>query len=186
MEIKKILKLLKKNALYLLVFLVAGAFLGAYLGKSAKSSPHAQLDLFIAPKNVQKTQASDDYYLQEQARNFTDSALVILESPDFTNGLTTPGQSISAAKLAPQVVRLTTSAGTNQDAQNLLANTIDSFNGKLAGLTADNLNMSLKPISTSARTFTPVVSTGVFSAAGAIFGLLFALVVVALRAYFDL
>jgi len=185
MELKKVIDLFKKNFIYLLVFAILGAIVGAYLGKNYKDVPHAQLDVFIAPKNVPKVQANDNYYLQEEARNFTDSAIVILESPDFAKGLTGPGQTIGASKLAPQIVRLTASATSNEEASTLLNNTIGKFNTKIAELTREDQTLLLSPITSEPRNFTPAVNTKVIITAGALFGLLFAAFVISLRQYLD-
>lgn len=185
MELKKILTIFKKNVVYLLVFVVIGAVVGAYLGKNYKDVPHAQLDVFLTPKNVPKVQANDNYYLQEEARNFTDSAVVILESPDFAKGLTQSGETISASKLSAQLIRLTASALSDERASALLNDTINKFNTKIPELTAEDRTVLLKPIATEPRNFTPAVNTKVLILTGALFGFLFAAFVISLREYLD-
>ncbi|GEM_PF-3032077 len=186
MEIKEILKELKKSLVFLLTLSLLGAVIGFYLSKNLENFPHAQLDVFISPPGSNISASNENYYNQEQARNFTDTAIVILESPDFANTIKGQNGSITAAKLAPQLIRITSQSETEEGAKNLLLNSLADFNRKLDTLVEGNQKLVLKPIAAEPRVFIPVINSKIVAMAGMIFGLAFALFVITLKKYFRL
>lgn len=181
MELKEYLKIITKNAWAILIFAAFGALIAFAI--SGRASATIQLEqLFFLPAQNVPSQQNSDYYSQERARNFTDTAVAILESPDFAMELTSPG-SLSVRKVAPQVIRLTTSANDHQSAKSRLDESVAAFNSKMQELTSSP-SYELKAVGSGPhRTFAQPTKK-VATIFGALAGGVFALFVIGLKNYF--
>ena len=187
MELKEYLKILQKNAHLIALFVVLGAALAiVFASKFNKGPRYEQLFFLTSPKETQDTAYRfEGFYAIEKARNFTDTALAIIASPDFKNEVTTEGNTLSARKIAPQVVRLSISAANLDSAKSTMNRTRDRFNQKIVDLTGAS-EFQLKPIGT---VIVPVASRPAPEALiifGAIAGVVFALVTIGFKTYFKL
>jgi capsular polysaccharide biosynthesis protein len=188
MEFREYLKILKKNFLLIFILGIAG-FLVSFV--TVKKLPtgyeKSQLVYVVIPKIAQnQTYNFEGYFSQEKARNFTDTAIAILESPDFSGEILTPGEALNIRKVAPQVIRITAVANDSQSADSLITKTITGFNQKMFALTNEDQQPQIKLIGKSQ----PAVFTGqnpkIITAFGFLAGVFFAIFVISLKTFLKL
>ena len=177
------LKILRKDIVLILILSLAGSILALILTRSLPQGFSKTQNFYLAFQGDQ-SQNQSAYYAQEKARNFTDTAVAILDSADFRGEVQTPGETLSIKKIAPQVVRITAVANSSESAQNLMTSTVASFNAKLTTLNQNQIQ--LKEIGKSAEPFPAVDNKKVFAAAGFVLGAAFAILAVSLKTYFKL
>lgn len=185
MELKQYLKIVKKNLLLVLVLSVAGAVLALLLTKSLESG-FSQTQTFYVSSPIEGSPEYAGFYTQEKARNFTDTAVAILESLDFKKELVSPGDLIRTQKVAPQVVRITTISQDQQRAKALMGSTVDSFNTKIQKLSGNQPQIQLKELTTADEPQKITSNKLVFAAAGFVLGATAAILTVSLKTYFRL
>ena len=181
MELKEYLKIIKKYLTFIAICAVGGAALGAFSTKFLPKGYNLSQTVFLAPPQsiTQGTYNYEGFYAQEKARNFTDTAVAILESEDFKSEVTANDQALSVKKLAPQVIRLIAIGQSPASSQDLMAKTINTFNKKF-------IDLSLKPIGQSPKPTFQASSRKVYTTAGFVLGLVTAVVVISLKTYFKL
>ncbi len=180
MELKEYIQVARKNIVAFLFFAILGAILG-YLFAIKLPTGYSQTQLFyLAAMSSQDSK----YYTQETARNFTDTAVVILESADFKKEAQLPQSTgIAARKLAPQAISLTATAPSSEEAKDGLIKASQVFNQKMA--TISN-SIELKAIAPSPQGSQVVYSKKILAAAGFLIGVIFATITVAAKIYFKL
>lgn len=185
MELKNYLALLK-NYLPLIIICSALGGIFAYFGASRLPKGFSLSQTFYvslpASQNYQ-TYSFEGFYAQEKARNFTDTAVAILESADFKTQIITKNESVSARKLAPQIIRITATAQNQAETTQILDTVLTSFNRKIEALSAAPASPQLKEITESQTPVQIKLKTGVTTAAGFVLGLVFALLVISLKTY---
>lgn len=196
MELKEYLKVFKKYFAFILLVGLTGALI-AYI--STKSLPRAYsltqtfylAALTSTPGRSEPALQSQDiysyegYYAQEKARNFTDTAVAILDSDDFKSDVGEDSQNLAVRKMAPQVIRLTASAPNSQSAQKLMSKTINIFNEKSVTLADSRFVLSLKPISSHVPgPSRDQIDKKIITVFGLLLGFAFATFVVSLKTYF--
>lgn len=180
MELKQYIAILKKYWLFMAFFALAGAAIAALTAPNLTAGWRLeQTFLLQAPELEQDSQ--DRYYQQEIARNFTDSAVAILTSPSFSADVNAPG-TVSARKIASQVIRITVSFPNQQDTADTLTKTVLALNQKLAGLN----KLQLEALGTASGPYFWAVDAKIAAPAGALLGLAMAIFIVALKTYFKL
>lgn len=185
MELKQYLKIVKKNLLLVLVLSVAGAVLALLLTKSLGSGFFLTQTFYVSSP-IEGSPEYAGFYTQEKARNFTDTAVAILESLDFKKELVSSGDLITTQKVAPQVVRVTTTSQDRQRAKALMGSTVDSFNTKIQKLSGNQPQIQLKELASSDEPQKITRSKLVFAAAGLVLGATAAILTVSLKTYFRL
>lgn len=187
MELRDYFKILKKYLFFSLLSAAGGALLALVAITTATRGGTYQQHFFVSvPQEFAPTVQNfryEGYFAQEKARNFTDTAVAILTSVDFTSEFVPPDYSLSARKVAPQVVRIVASSGDGSAAQKLPAEAALHFNQKMIFLQATP-PARLIPISASPSLAASPPNKAVLSVFGAVVGSIFALAVVALKTYF--
>lgn len=173
MELKAFLKILSKYLLLILAFAILGLIAAYALAKAPQGAQVEQL--FFIPPSADSADLQAAYYGQETARNFTDTAVSILESADFRSSVPAQGQ-ITARKVAPQLIRISATANDAGAAKNLMETTINSFNQKFP--------QKLSAVGQGPHEVIPRPSKHIMLAAGLITGIIFALFVVSIKEYF--
>ncbi|OGD87350.1 hypothetical protein A3D81_02285 [Candidatus Curtissbacteria bacterium RIFCSPHIGHO2_02_FULL_40_17] len=203
MELAEYIKILKKNAYLVALFTVLGIALAlVFVSKINKGPRYEQLFFIMSVSEEERTPAErtgesiastkeaqdavyrfEGFYATEKARNFTDTALAIILSPDFKNEVTTQATALSARKIAPQLIRLSIYAANLDSARSTMNKTKDRFNQKIVDLTGDS-EFQLKPIGTAIVPVTAQPQPKALIIFGAIAGFVFALVTIGFKTYF--
>jgi len=187
MEFKQYLKILKANIILIAIFALIGLaialFASTKVSYSYKQSQLIYLET-IADQNT-PAQTFDGYYAQEKARNFTDTAVSILNSADFQSGLISQPLSIDTKKLSPQLIRITISIPNPQSQTDMLNQTVQSFNSKIKNITGSSYISAIVLSSPSPVAYS-APGKKVLAVAGLMIGFIFALCTIAAKTYFKL
>lgn len=184
MELKEYLEIIKKNILIIVLLTVLGAAVAFYFSQNFQSGYKFEQTLFISPQETSADIPQNSYYSLEKARNFTDTAVAILQSPDFTSSLDVQG-SVATRKLAPQVIRITTVAQDRQLAKSLMGEVINSFNTKIKELQPSSI-FQINTIGKVPDSQPASPSPKIVLAFGAASGFVVSLIAVGLKTYFRL
>ena len=186
MELTAYIKIIKKNILVIILLPVVGSLLAFYLSTKIQKGYGFAQTFYVAPEQStlqpQLTPDQSSYFTQEKVRNFTDTAVSILESPDFARDLAASG-AISIHKAAPQLIQITASSTDPQNAKTLMEKTVNTFNLKLKSL---SLDFQIKAIGTPAAPQKAVIASKIVVAFGAFAGLAVAILALSLKMYFRL
>lgn len=183
MELNQYLVIFKKHFIFIASFAILGSFFAFLLGSKLPSGYRAeQLFYIVDSQPAKEAEILPSYYSQEKARNFTDTAVAILSSPDFAN-YQSP---VSARKIAPQIIRLTATANDPQTAQNLVEKASINFNQKLRNSADLNSSLEIRAVGKSMPPTDIAISPKIALFGGFIIGLILAIFVVALKTYFKL
>ena len=185
MELKQYLKIFKQYSPLIIAFSLLGAALAFVLTPRLPSGYTAsQLFYVVSPKLAQNPSYNfEGYFIQEEARNFTDSAIAILSSADFTSELAGPNLSINARKAAPQVIRLSVTAETPENSRKLLTKAVSSFNQKMVDLTGDQA-VRIKAVGPEMEATFAGFNQKIMMVFGFLIGAIFAILTVSLKTYF--
>lgn len=190
MEINQLIPLIKKNALIIIIFAAIGAVTAATSANFFSSGFNHQRLYFLTSPNmtnqITDNPNSESYLLQEKSRNFTDSAIAILDSPDFKAETLDQGDSLQVRKVAPQVIRLNLISASPDNNNSKLDNVISEFNTKIQQLTKSTSSVELKPVGGLTPPSYSALSKKVLFAFGAVLGTAFALLVIGLKNYYKI
>lgn len=186
MELKKAIDLLKKDIFFLLLFAILGAIIG---WQAAKFLPqgYTQSQLFFvakAPLASPSFYNFEGYYTQETARNFTDTAVAILENRQFQNLAQESNATANIRKVAPQLINITTQSSQKENLEGLIPKLAVAFNTQIANLTKDDLPIQIKEVAPASNITYFALNPIVLSIAGIILGTTFSVFIVALKIYF--
>ncbi len=176
MELRQFLKILKSYLAVIIVLAIVGAASGFYSTRYFSSGYHHTQDFFLV----------ENFFTQEKARDFTDSAIAILESPDFKDEVINPGDTLIARKLAPQVIRLTYISPNVDTSNSQLQNITQKFNSKIQILTESTQASQMKAVGNFQPPSYSSLNKSVLAVAGALLGTIFALFVIGLKNYFKI
>lgn len=186
MELNQYLKILQKYWLFLSIFALIGSTV-AYVFTSKLPSGYRQSQLFII--NVPEKQFEgfnfEGFYGQERARNFTDTAVAVLKSPEFQQE-SSPDSSTDAQKVTPQLIRITVTSATSELSQAALSKIPEKLNQKLIDITDTTQPIQIKPIAPSTTASHIVPNQKIYIPFGFAIGLTFALFIIGLKTYFKL
>ena len=187
MELRKIVIIIRKY----LVFITALAFVGLVTGYQAKNyfpSGYRQSQLFFltSPQNNNASQNLDSsaYFNQENARNFTDTAVALLASGDFSKNVFENDVSVNVRKLAPQILRITLESTSTKNLDQGLNKIELSFNSQIEKLAESTESPQLKPAATPSPINYFAPNKLVLAAAGFILGFAAAGFTLGLKFYF--
>lgn len=178
MELRQYLKILRKNLALIIIFGCAGALIAFFLTLKLPSG-YSQRSLFylVPPPTASATSYNaEGYYAQEKARNFTDTAVAILES----------NQSVSVRKVAPQVIRLSAFAPSGEAARLLIEKAATRFNQELNNLSGQADSLKIVPIDSQRSSNYSSPNRLVYLPSGFLGGFLFALLAIGFKVYFRL
>lgn len=193
MELKAYIKILRKNLWFILICVVAATAISYYAAQKSQNGYKLEQTYFIAQSPNQPSLTDQQtssagfgsYYLQETARNFTDTAVSILQSPDFVSLYTQSPGSVTAQKVAPQLLKISITTPTASEAQFLLDRLIIGFNQNLKSWAPSN-TVELKAIGQSPKSYFSGLDAKILVTAGAFLGFSLAVCVVAIKTYFKL
>ena len=188
MELREYLKILKKYLLFIIIWMLLGALLAVIVVKSTgRGTSWQQNFLVVVPSEPLSVSGQnfryEGYFAQEKAANFTDTAVAVLTSVDFTGPFLPAGYSLSSRKVAPQLVRITAVGVSEAETKRLIAEAAGRFNQKMAEWQSPSpprlvaIAQDPKPASAPPRKV-------VVSVFGAVVGTTFALTIIALKTYF--
>jgi len=186
MEFKEYIKIFKKNIGVLLLLVVLGVVLALVITYKLPSGYSQSRLFYIAgPKTTSQTNYDyEGYYVQQKARDFTDTAVAILESADFTSEVGIFSVGLSVRKIAPQVLRLTAVAKDAREAEDAIEKISQSFNLKLVNLTGNDPALQIKPIGKAQPSYFSSPNKKILGVFGASLGFIFGIMVVGLKVYF--
>lgn len=191
MDLKDYIKILKKNFLTLLILTAVAVAIGMIY--SQKSQPGHKLEqvFIISSRENQITsqQASQSPVKleprspQQEARDFTDTAVALLQSRSFNQ--TQPGTQISAEKLAPQLIQITAVAPNPQEVEVQMERTAIDFNRVLKELII-NPSLEIKAVGETPEATFNKIDRKIILATSFFMGLTFSVLVISLKNYFKL
>lgn len=184
MELKVYLEILKKYQIFIILTVIFSALMAFIIAAKTPQLYTASQTFYILVPQSQETQEYqyEGFFAQEKAAKVTDTAVAILDSQDFKSQITGQNQSITIRKLAPQVIRLTAASQNQEDPQRLIEKTIASFNSQFS-----EQSISLKGVASIPNpTLKNKIDKQIITAAGSVFGLLFALLIISFKSYFKL
>ncbi len=188
MEISELINLVKKYIILIAILALIGGVIGASSANFFSSGfKHQRLYFLTDPvvaSQISDTPNSESFSLQEKSRNFTDTAVAILDSPDFKNEVLARGDSLQVRKVAPQVIRLTLVSNTPDTNFSKLQKVSASFNLKIQDLTASTPSSILKPVGLESSPVYSSLSRQVLFVFGVVLGTVFALLVIGLKNYY--
>lgn len=187
MELNEFITLVKKYIVLIVIFALIGAVLGVSSTKFFSSGFNHQRFYFLTDPSpdIQENQdyRSENYFLQEKSRNFTDTAVAILDSPDFKNEVLGPGDLLQVRKVAPQLVRLNLISQSADSNFSKLQKVTVVFNRKIQNLTESTPTSQLKPVGSVSSPSYSSLNSRVLLVFGAILGAAFALLIIGLKNY---
>lgn len=189
------MKIIKKNLLLLIACTAVVMALAHYISTKSLSGYKLEQAFFIYGTVSQTAPTAqslapqfydfDNYYNQEKARNFTDTAVAILQSGDFTNNLSVGDAHISAQRLSPQLIKIIVVSTSSSDTKFILERTVLEFNQKIKALEPQN-PPQLSPIGSVKEPVLNRIEPKIALLAGAAFGLALSTFLIALKTYFKL
>ncbi len=182
MELEQYTKVIRKNIFIVIALIILGAGVAFYFSANFRPGYQASQTFYISQDQTQDA-TQNSYFTQEKARNFTDTAVSILQSPDFRNSLAAAG-AVTASKLAPQVIRITATAQDTASTKNLMETAVLTFNSKVKELS--QAPSQLKSIGKAPEPQITALSPKIILAFGALAGFTASLIVVGLKTYFRL
>lgn len=186
MELTDLVKILKKEIVFLAVAIFIGALVGFYSTRFFSSGYLHIQHYFLTEARSQEVSDNlnrEIYYSQEKNRNFTDTAIAILESPDFKSEVVKKGDSLVVRKSAPQVIKLTYISKSPDENNTSLNNVKETFNSKIKALTESTSVSQLKPIGDNLPPVYSALNKFVLALAGSVLGIFFATFVIGLKNY---
>lgn len=184
MELREFLKIIKKDLWLVIVFAFIGAVGGILIAPRYSSGFKAAQTFFIKAAPIEdKSDPQSIYQAQDQAGKFTDSAVAIIESPDFLKEALGSNQSLSARKLAPLVIRLTSTSQNQSQSEAIIEQTQTLFNSKIKNLNP-NLEFSLSPIGQKQPATYVKINRKIIILFGTFLGIIFGFLSISLKTYF--
>lgn len=184
MELKEYIAIIKKNILIIVIATVMGAAIAFYFSLNFQTGYKFEQSFFLTSQETSADTAQNSYYSLEKARDFTDSAVAILQSPDFIGSLDTNG-SVAVRKLAPQVIKITVTAPDPQLAKSTMAKVVSSFNAAIGKL-QPNSNFQINLVGKIPDSQPAGPSPKIVLAFGAVCGFVVSLIAIGLKTYFRL
>ena len=185
MELKDYIQTFKKYTVFILILTAIGGLLAFVITSNIKPGYALSQTFFISsPASTEETNLSQnpDYFAQEKARNFTDTAVAILDSQDFKSLTVKEGQSLSVRKLSPQVIRLTTTSANPQETKTLMQKIPQEFNSKLSTLQPGS-KISIKELAPVGQPSLIQADRRIFTLGGLALGFTLAIFALSLKLY---
>jgi len=187
MELKKYLMTAKKDLVFTLAIgLIVGlaAFLSA---PRIESGFRSQKVFYLSNLESQPTQGYNfsGYFTQSTAINETDTAVAILQSPDFQALLPKTNTTVTVRKLAPQVIQVTVISKEAGSPKQAVENLPKIFNQKMRDLNPNGPTITLNQLSDEVIVSYRSVSSKLVALAGFIFGIVFAFLILGIKNYLE-
>src|SRR3989344_6254058 len=150
MDLREIYKLLRSQIYFVVALVLFGAIIGA---QSAKFFPsgYSKSQLFFLTITQAQNQTQNNYftpyYAQENARNFTDTAVALMASQEFLEEVLPEGASVTIRKVAPQLIRITAQSPNPADLNSPLERVSQAYNQKITEVSPNAYASQLKAVS---------------------------------------
>ncbi len=181
MDIKEYIKILTKNTLFIIALTIIGAAIAFSSTRFLKSGYQNERFYFLIisqNENLENSQRLDP-------TNITDTAVSILNSPDFINEMAINTLSIDAKKLAPQVIKLTLTSKDPELSKNSQDPIVDKFNRKLTSFVPAS-SLKLESVGSPNQSYQNMLNNKVLAVFGAIIGFLASVVIIYVVRYLKL
>lgn len=176
MELKEYLKVYKKYWVLIIIIAVLSAVLAFFYSRQLPTGYKNSQTFFLSPQTGSTN--LETFHAQEKARNFTDTAVAIISSPDFKSQITTGGESLAVKKLAPQVLQITTFSTNPENSKILTKKAISLANEKFSTNLVE-VESALEPADVAQKKY-------IYVLAGLVAGLAFAIFAISLKTYFKI
>lgn len=191
MDLKDYIKILKKNFLTLLILTAVSVAIGMIYSQKAQPGYKLEQVFIISSQENQITsqQASQSSVKleprspQQEARDFTDTAVALLQSKSLNQYQA--GTQISTEKLAPQLIKITALAPNSQEAKVQMERAVIDFNRVLKELITDP-SLEIKAVGTMPDASLNIIDRKIILATSVFIGLTFSVLVISLKNYFNL
>lgn len=189
MELKEYLKILKKEKLSIIVIVSLTLLIGIFY--SLKAAPGYKIEqtfLIEATTSGIPTPTGTSSTLQlmspqEEARNFTDTAVALIKSKDLASNQ--PQTAVTAEKVAPQLIKITVTSQNPMEAAMQIEKTVINFN-QISKELIKGATLTLKPVGTIPEATLNKIDPKIIIGTSFFAGLTFALLAVSLKTYFRL
>lgn len=187
MELEEYLRILKKEKLTIAVIIILSVIIGfLYSVKQTPGYKVSQTFLIEATRSAvnqpEYTSGSSTISTQEEARNFTDTAVALLKEKNSD----TPAQiSVSAQKEAPQLVKIIVTAQNSLEAKLYVQKTAEIFNQKVKNLVSESI-ITIKPVNSEPEAIQNNFPTYIIMPLSFMAGLTLATLLISLKTYFRL
>ncbi len=188
MELKQFLKIFKDNLTFIVILAFVGAIISLISANFLPSGYSASRVYFVVGQNGGATLNGynfDNYFRGENARNFTDTAVAALSSPDFANTVLPGTDSLTVRKLAPQVIKITLSAHTSEDLNSNIEKIATRFNTQITELEGSSASQ-LRPIADATKPSFFALNKPILFVFGLILGVSVAIFILGAKNYFRL
>ena len=185
MQIKEITKLIKENVLLIVSFTIIGAVFATFSSFGLPKGTRVESTFFISTSSLSAATSNQEaFYAQEKARNFTDTAVALIESDNFSKNIS--NVSLSAEKIAPQLIKIWVSGSDKQLSSQVLLDIPEIFNEQINSFDSNHGKIVLQNIG-SQQTFQKYgPNKNIFAIFGAFVGLAFAVFVIGIKNYLKL
>lgn len=181
MDLKDYIKILTKNAFFIIALTLIGAFVAFTSTRFLKSGYKNEMVYFLVINESENL----DIGRKVDPTNITDTAIAVLTSPDFLNETAISTLTIDAKKLAPQVIKLTLTSNSLQLSETSQTPVVDKFNQKLNILVPD-ASLKLQPVGIQSQSFQNILNSKILTVFGAVVGLLASVIIIAIVRYLRL
>lgn len=185
MELKKFLKIGKKDLIFVLATSIIISALSYLSAPHISSGYRSQNTFYLSNPQAQSPQGYNfgGYFSQSTAINVTDTAVAIIQSLDFKAQLLNIPASISARKIAPQLIQITIASNDQQSPKIQMESIAKIFNQKLEALNPNGPTLTLAPILDQVTVSYFAINSKIVALAGFIFGVVFAVLILGLKSY---
>lgn len=191
MDLKDYIKILKKNFLSLLILTALSVAIGMIYSQTTQPGYKLEQVFIISSQENQnpsqqipQTNAKLELTSpQQEARDFTDTAVALLQSKSLNQGQ--PDTNISAEKLAPQLIKITAFAPSSQEAKVQIERTLINFNRDLKDLITGQ-TLEIKTVGQTPIASLNIIDRKIILAVSFFIGLTFSVLVISLKNYFKL
>lgn len=181
MDLKDYVKILTKNAFFIIALTLIGAAVAFSSTGFLKSGYKNEMVYFLVISDSGNSLTSQKL----DPTNITDTAVAVLTSPDLLNETAISSMSLDVKKLAPQVIKLTLTSQSPELSKNSQAPVVEKLNQKLTAFVPE-ATLKLEPVGEESQSFQQVLNSKILAVFGALIGLLASLVTVAIVRYLRL
>src|SRR3989344_1169873 len=162
MNLSGLINIIKKNILFIIILAVLGSLVAFMSTSFIESGFSAQKTVFVRVKAI-TNQQNEGIDLQA----LTDTTVALISSPDFQGDAVGQNASITARKLAPQVITISVTSPNARVSNDALENAISKFNHKAESLIT-NAGVELVPTGESTQQARKVLNPKILAAFGAL------------------
>lgn len=179
MTITSFLELVKKNLIFIASLTILGALV-AYVSTSFLKPGYSSTQTYFI--KVDQVVGGEENFVDINA--LTDTTVALISNPSF-NGQVNSGATVSAKKVAPQVIEVTAVSQNMETPPEVNRSAANNFNIKIKDLIKSH-NLELKETAVAENSTKNVLNNRLTTSAGALLGLVCALFVITTARLFKL